>query len=1000
MKLRQIVWALRVIAASIVAAATLRAQTAPSPSAAATGTSPPPPSGEVQQLSEFYVTSTPQKPFEQGANLDIPRTSDDVQPYTIINREAIEETGNVTLAGFLEDELTQDTSGIQNNQKAGGFNSGQSFGTSQINLRGLGNLQTLILVNGSRIAENFQQSGDQGQNVNQIPLDAIDHIEVMPSSASAIYGASAVGGVINIILKKNYTGGEIDVTYQNTFVTDNPQRTLSLNFGFPIGKKTQVGIFANFSGGKSPVWQDRPFVINNYYRVLQNSPSIDFSNTLPVLAGGTPNIVLDKAVVGGYTNPSTTSLTLKNGTSLNSLTTYIPYGTSPSTSVATLDAGLLANAGQQNFNLAPSFYRGTYQPIIVLPSSASISGYIDHEFTPMLEGYARFDFNYLKTYDPISAVINVYLNNTQIAIPGNSPFNPFQQNVQISLPLSHNYENDYITRNNYRTAKAGLIAHLPGDWTTALAESVFAAQSFRYRNGWGNFQAAADQGNFIADGAFNPFVDTVANPQGINTMYGTQTVYEPTEQYDFNLRASGHLAKLPGGKPMLTVGMEARSLIALPEQWLYENPLYPNGTPEPGDNYIYYPGGTGLTQAAYGEVELPMVAPSNQVPLLNTLEIEVAGRAEQFNNSYTQGNSTLTFNASPPAVASTIGRRQWSKYTSANPTMGFKYKPVKSLTFRGSFAMAFVPPTFAQLTPNYAAVPGTSAAFVDPKNGQTYTTTTLSIVRNPDLLPQRTRSYDAGMIWEPDIASLHGLRVDLEYYKIYEYNLIQTENLQRTVNDPALAGDVIRDPTTGLITEVIFQDENLAKEYTDGWDLTVDYRRPTSFGSISLHAGGTVVEHLKEPTAISEPLVEYVGFLDSGGVVKTKVNATLTFLFGQHWTMGWHTNYFDGYKQQGAPSDPEYNGASTYTPITTATQPQGGNYIPSELYHNVFASYRFGTKADRWHVLDGMMVTVGVNDLFNTAPPFDANTIYQPNYEAPFGTVLLRTYVLRVKKEF
>jgi len=359
----------------------------------------------------------------------------------------------------------------------------------------------------------------------------------------------------------------------------------------------------------------------------------------------------------------------------------------------------------------------------------------------------------------------------------------------------------------------------------------------------------------------------------------------------------------------------------------------------------------------------------------------------------------VSYRANPVTVASTIGTRGWSKYTSENPTLGLKYSPVKGLTFRASYAAAFVPPTFAQLVPNYSAVPGSGSVF-DPKTGQTYTTTTLAITGNPDLQPQTTRAYDAGVIWEPDFGCLKGLRANLEYFKIRERNVIQTENLQRTVNDPSLQNDVIRDPTTGLITEVIFQDENLSEEYVDGWDLSLDYRKPTSFGSISLHAGGTVVEHLKEPPAIGASLVEYDGFLDSGGIVKTKVNATVTFLFGRHWTMGWHTNYFDGYKQQGAPSDPEYLGASTYTPITTFTQAQGGYYIPSELYHNVFASYRFGRNADRWHVLDGMTLTVGVNDLFNTAPPFDANLIYQPNYEAPFGSVLLRTYVVRLKKEF
>jgi outer membrane cobalamin receptor len=99
--------------------------------------------------------------------------------------------------------------------------------SSSINLRGLGSLQTLILINGMRTA-NFANRGATFQpDVNGIPLAAIDRVEVLPGSASAIYGGTAVGGVVNVILKRSYTGDRVSSSYQNTFDTDAPIRTVN-----------------------------------------------------------------------------------------------------------------------------------------------------------------------------------------------------------------------------------------------------------------------------------------------------------------------------------------------------------------------------------------------------------------------------------------------------------------------------------------------------------------------------------------------------------------------------------------------------------------------------------------------------------------------------------------------------------------------------------------------------------------------------------------------------
>jgi iron complex outermembrane recepter protein len=144
-------------------------------------------------------------------NLDVTRTEDDVQPYTIFDAKTIQQSGAVNVEDFLKQQLTQNTVGFTNSQVPGALGN-----TSSIDLRGLGTNETLVLVDGRRLAGVQQYGGsinNGGQpDINGIPLAAIERIEVLPSSASAIYGGSALGGVVNIIMKKNFQGGEFHYT--------------------------------------------------------------------------------------------------------------------------------------------------------------------------------------------------------------------------------------------------------------------------------------------------------------------------------------------------------------------------------------------------------------------------------------------------------------------------------------------------------------------------------------------------------------------------------------------------------------------------------------------------------------------------------------------------------------------------------------------------------------------------------------------------------------------
>lgn len=139
------------------------------------------------------------------ANVDIPRTMDDVQPYYIFDSKTIEQSGAANLEELLRQRLPMNASGASSAQAPA---DGGSYGNaSKINLRGLCTDQTLVSVNGRRQAV-LSPDWDQ-PDINAVPPAAVERIEVLPSSASAIYGGSAIGGIVNIVLKKQYSGGEI-----------------------------------------------------------------------------------------------------------------------------------------------------------------------------------------------------------------------------------------------------------------------------------------------------------------------------------------------------------------------------------------------------------------------------------------------------------------------------------------------------------------------------------------------------------------------------------------------------------------------------------------------------------------------------------------------------------------------------------------------------------------------------------------------------------------------
>ncbi|MFM9079683.1 MAG: TonB-dependent receptor, partial [Opitutaceae bacterium] len=172
----------------------------------------------VQKMEKFVVTGsyipTTETAFSAG-----------VSPVVRIDQKVIEDSGLSNTAELLQKITVSNGGSVPISNNATGF----TPAASSISLRGLGSEATLVLINGRRVASYPVGNGGTTAfvDLNSIPLAAVDSIEVLKDGASAIYGADATSGVVNIILRKDYSGAEVGLSYGNSFKTDVSEKTFS-----------------------------------------------------------------------------------------------------------------------------------------------------------------------------------------------------------------------------------------------------------------------------------------------------------------------------------------------------------------------------------------------------------------------------------------------------------------------------------------------------------------------------------------------------------------------------------------------------------------------------------------------------------------------------------------------------------------------------------------------------------------------------------------------------
>ncbi len=232
---------------------------------------------DTTQIEKIEVTGSRLK----GVDLE------GVQPLVVINSEDIKKSGANTIFDLLKDVgQLRGGEGTFSTTESGATSTSTPAGQAAASLRGLGPASTLTLINGRRVAASSFAAGTQNfVDVNSIPLAAIERIEVLATGASAIYGADAVAGVINYILKKDYQGAELNVSYGDSMASsDEGRRNLNLVIGQQVAGG-QLTLFADYFDRNAFSAQDRdftrsPLLQSSYSYLPKNTPNIYFNSVV------------------------------------------------------------------------------------------------------------------------------------------------------------------------------------------------------------------------------------------------------------------------------------------------------------------------------------------------------------------------------------------------------------------------------------------------------------------------------------------------------------------------------------------------------------------------------------------------------------------------------------------------------------------------------------------------------------------------------------------------
>lgn len=929
-------------------------------------------------------------------NTGIERTQDDSQPFIVLGRKEIERSGAPNLETFLRNQLNVNTSPIVGDQAAAGdteFIRRRPVGVSAINLRGIGLRDTLILVDGRRQPGINLGNGDITQpSITGIPIAAVERIEVLASSASGIYGSGASGGVINIVLRRDFKGAELSANYDNTSDFKQGRGSIDLTGGLPLeGGRTRLTFTGNWTKQLALRYGDRDNLRRRGLNdILANDPG---------------------SFYGGFTNPPQGSLVnfkTQDGTPLQLKPEY--GGQTLSSSLGTIPKGyqgitkaglapLLSSLGTFNLDQANTAAgTGARAPLLYPVNQYSGSVAVRRTFNSWLTGYAEIGMSH-------SSATNTYSNTlNSVFLFASAPGNPFTQDLAIAFPANPAYDARIKQVSSTLRTLGGAIIRLPADWQ-AVAEVAYSKSNYSVANSPSSISAFAS--NDLQSGVLNALVDTSTYPLPFTydkTPYYQRQQDGKSSNVAPSLRLAGPLPfSLPGGKPQLTVNAEINT------QRLDSRLL--TVLTDDGAVTTFTPTAHQTTKSVYGEVVFPILGDKHQLPLIRLLELRLSARHESYKGDGTDTSDPVScreplvagqydyFGNCPPA--GTVIPRSTTTNAHTDPSISLLWSPIDGVMLRGSYTTGYLPPQLSQLVK--VPRPQIFLQQRDPQRGNELIGTQvfgLGVISgfsggNPDVRPESSKTWTGGLILKPHF--IDGLRFSVDWTRIHkrdmyfdpvlllasffggtqsQFNQFIASNPDRVTRGPASGGFAVG-PITALDVSLI----NLKSLVTSAYDFTLNYDTNLFGGQLSAIGRATYVDQLVIQPFADSPAQNYAGVVTAGFAAGTGASGSLRFRGSGslQWTkdelsLGWQTRYLSGYY---------------LTLDRSFVASQGSAKVASQMYHDMNISYRLPQR---------MTVRFGINNIFNKMPPLDVSQF--PLYYSPYGDPRLRNFYLGVSKSF
>jgi iron complex outermembrane receptor protein len=912
---------------------------------------------EQQKLQKVTITGS-----------SIKRLADEkAMPIEVMTAAQIRELG-VSSADQLVDLLSANVAGNTNqvtNNAVFGTDADKTLGGANFaNLRGLGPTGTLVLLNGRRVSTHGMSGGSV--DLNAIPMDAIERIEVLKDGASAVYGTDAVGGVMNFITRSDYQGLSVRGSYSTPQAAGGGQtRRISASGGVGNLARDGYNLMATVTFDNNEILRgtDRPWA-TGYQPDQYLTPDSTSAIHANMIAGSssTTSAVYNTAIPATGTTVGTSGDTTRY-TNLNLLAIQgrcqdIPNQVPLAPNIQIWDLFGYTKANSQyrctrdygrNYMLRSpqeatnALVKGTFNindkhqaSLELIASDVTNRG----EYSPLQVSSG----NTTATVNGVTTVSNTHLQTTSPhylnmrTLVGAAQFDP-------TKPIAYrvNFLNDLgfrIRENNTKNLRAqasleGTIAGFDYSVSAGYGESKSSATLI---SGFANTRKLV---NLLASGKYNPFImpgqtQSAEVVAAFEDMQMRGKIYDgKTSVKQFDATLSGSLGKFMAGDILFATGVNAR-------QETYEF----SGS----QNFLCVDSITAATLATYDNAALTYGCPGNTSS--PTLSRDIAA---VFGELVVQPLKSLE-------VTLQVRHDQYQQIGgTTNPKVGIKFTPFDSLLLRASANTGFRAPT-AQQVRQGVVVSAMTGQFRDPVlcadvNAPKDATqcarlsTPYATGGNPDLKPETSKQFSVGMVFAP----IKDFQAYADYWQVELDDRIRALSITEMVSNYELFKDnFVRDPATGIVRYIQAGWVNAAGSETKGLDFGIKHQMAALGGTISSSFSGTKMISHKERALETAPMREYVGMWSNTTLyLPWRLNASVSYRTGA-WGMTLSGLYRDSYEDQNR----------------GPTAQGGANYTTAQPYTRTVRSYSTFNLVGSYSGIKNVTLSGSILNVANRKPPF------------------------------